>query len=184
MATVSRYPTSDITVGWQVSAGARWDAVDDPAGAPDDDAVYVFTTASGQRQAFGMGLGAVPGGSTINSVTVVARIKAISASDYRINIRNEAAAIDEDTDHSASDSYADYSRVWTVNPWTAAPWSVNEANGESATANRLEGIEVRSIAPATDIRCTQLYAVIDYTPAGGSPARPCVTHLSARRRAV
>lgn len=169
MATQTRVPTGNVTLGWQVNTGSHFEAVDDPVGSPDDDTTYVFTTVSGQRDNFTFSAFTVPSGATINSVQVIGRLKYVgTASDFRLNIVNEGGTVSEDTDRSATSTYADYTRTLTTNPWTAAAWTVNEVNSEGSTANRLDKMEVRSIAPNTDVRCTQLYLLVDYTEEGGS----------------
>jgi hypothetical protein len=172
MATQTRVPTGDGTeTNWFPNTGTRVDAVDDPVGSPDDDTAYIDQTASGQRCSFTFPVFTVPGGSTINSVQIIGRLKYVgTSSDVRLNVYNEST-VNEDTDRSLTSSYANYTRTMATNPFTAAAWTVDQVNTEPSTANRLVEIEVRSIAPNTDIRCTSLYVLVDYTASGGSTTK-------------
>jgi hypothetical protein len=169
MATQTRVPTAIGGAIWTVGAGSdRVDAVDDTVGAHDSDTTYIFTTGSGQRQDYTFSAFTVPAGSTINSLIVHGVLKYVgTTSDARLNIRNEADAISEGADFTVTSSYVEYTRTLATNPWTAASWTVNEINTDGATSNRLAKMEIRSIAPNTDLRCTALWLEVDYTPAGG-----------------
>jgi hypothetical protein len=169
VATQTRVPTGDGTnTNWFPNTGTRVDAVDDAVGTPDDDTTYLEQTASGQRCSFTFSPFTVPAGATINSVQIIGRLKYVgTSSDVRLNVYNESA-VNEDTDRTLTSSYANYTRTMTVNPFTGVAWTVDQVNTEPSTANRLVQIEVRSIAPNTDIRCTSLYVLVDYTEAAGT----------------
>ena len=71
------YPASDITVGITNVAGSatHWDAVNDPAGAPDDGATEVSETVAPHYDYYGTDYAStIPYGSIVDNVTVTYRI--------------------------------------------------------------------------------------------------------------
>ena len=173
MATQTALPTGLSAVSnWTLGAGAdKVDAVDDPIGSNDGDTTYILVTTSGQRQAYTFPAFTVPGGSTSISINLYAYAKysAVSGS-IRLNLRNETPTVSEDADQALTSGYTLITRALANNPFTAAAWTVNEVNSEGSTSNRIAEIEVRSITPVTEIRVTQFWIEVVYTPAaGGSP---------------
>lgn len=186
--TATQVPTGLGTFSnWTLGAGAdRVDAVDDPVGTPDDDTTYVVTTVSGQRQDYTTAAFSVGASDTVNSFQIIGRFKFVgTAAQMRLNIVSETPTTSEDIDRSVTSAYADYTRTMTTNPFTAAAWTPNQVNKDAGTANRYDQIEIRSIAPNTDIRCTQVYALVDYTVSGGaSPKRLLTLGVGEQARLV
>jgi hypothetical protein len=181
-ATETRVPTGSVSSVWQVGAGSdRVDAVDDPVGSPDDDTTYVFDDAGGQRQRWSFSVFTVPGGSTVDNVIVTGRCRYTgTAGDVILGMRNETDTGTSENfpaDYSTLiTTYANYTRTFTLNPWTAGAWTVNQVNGEGSTANRLANMSLRSGGlTASAVRCTQVYLTVTYTAAGGGTARTLTT---------
>lgn len=111
--------------------------------------------------------GTVPAGATDISVTVYFRIHkeqtgGSSGTTYiRPRIRALAQAIYEGSGIACTTTPTTRNQVFAVNPVTTAAWTVDEVNdldlGCSGIANTYNW----------DAECTQLYAVITYTPPAG-----------------
>ena len=133
---------------------------------PDEDATVVrqstVTTSSGTD------LYNIPdtsvGSGVINDVTVRARCRRQGGMAYAIDFWIVLKT--HDTVYSQrfrylGESYSDLSYTWTNNPFTGQPWNWNEIN-DLQIGVTLE--QYWGVGWASSGICTQVYAVVDYTP--------------------
>lgn len=127
----------------------------------DSDTSYISETANGSRQTFVFPGAGVPGGSTINSVTLYVVAKGMDAgnSDKKIVLtaRNGAGTFSNGGDIVTNAGYTLHNRIMTTNPFTATAWTLAEVNAWTTTF----GV-ARSNANGT-VRVTQVYIVVDYS---------------------
>ncbi|MBU2577738.1 hypothetical protein KKA69_02790, partial [Patescibacteria group bacterium] len=153
----------DVTQLAVVGATANWDAVDeDPS---DGDTTYVQLIDAKNLTLYDLyNLPDTTQTGTINSVTVYinARVDTKTGSGATV-IKTEAIEY-RGTANTLNDAisitYTTYSTAYTTNPFTAAAWTWTQVNLLQAG---VEFVELDSSA-ATDLRCTQVWAVVDYTP--------------------
>ena len=138
----------------------NYEDVDDVT--PDEDTTYVTAPQnSSSLDTYGVpDSGLVTG--TINSVTVYARVKKTNAASG-LNARAAVRVGGADyygSSISLGTSYALESKEWTVSPDTSAAWTWAEIDAMEI------GIELFSLPEAFNNygRCTQVYAVVNYTP--------------------
>uniref|UniRef100_A0A6M3L0S1 Tail protein n=1 Tax=viral metagenome TaxID=1070528 RepID=A0A6M3L0S1_9ZZZZ len=142
--------------------GKHWQDVDDPIGTPDDNDTRVNTGNDGVGQIDTYSLpNHSEGSGTINSVTLHFRAKKdyVGAAKARAVIRTHASQHYGDQE-AITTSYANYSNAWVVNPATSDPWTWDEVDDLEA------GVTLEADA-STWSYCTQVYVVVDYTPAPG-----------------
>lgn len=139
------------------SAGSNWDCVNDTT--PDEDSTNVYGGAvkydlyNIQDLPWDYGV--------IDSVTVTARCKvdAPGTSNAYIRIRTHSTTY-TGAMKVLTTSYANYSQVWAVNPYTGLAWTVDEVNSLQI------GIQVDPFVGSA-ARCTQIYADVVITPTWG-----------------
>jgi len=174
MATDTRVPTGNSAVAndFTASAGNRWECVDDPVGSPNDATDFVFKQNSNGTQRFTHAAFSIPGGSTINSVTVRFRAQRTAAGActlapmIRVGSTNTTG-----TSQAMTTSWADYFQTWATNPNTASAWTVDQVNGVDATNPLSEfGVNSGGLASGEEVQLTQIYIEVDYTAAAaGNP---------------
>jgi hypothetical protein len=173
-STQDRLPTGDsATSNWTaLGGGTKFSEVDDPIGTPDDDTTYISKDDSSGAQDFTFAAFAITNGSTINSVQLIARCRERDADDVlqltgrlQVNSTDYAATSQNVADGA---TYGDYTFTWATNPNTAVAWTEADVEGTSAAPLQEFGVNVASIAAGEGIRCTQVFARVDYTAAGGA----------------
>ena len=138
------------------ATGNHWDKVDDET--PDDGATIVYTTFSGyQTDCF-----VFPNQSDIgpiNSVSVyVVCDKESSGGGYLCTPIIFIAPSWYGTDQTLADGgYSEYHQTWTTNPATSSSWEWSDLDSAEI------GVRLRGLGDY-EVRCTQVYVVIDYTP--------------------
>jgi len=166
MATETLRPTgAGDETNLTPSPAPNWDAVNDIA--PDEDATLVLASwyASWYRDFYQCGDILIASG-TINKITVYVRARATTNPNWNnlvIPIKTSGGTISESPQMMTTGSWADYSRDWATNPETGNPWTIAEINGLQI------GCRMRRPKSDTnlyDTRATQVYLVVDYTPAG------------------
>jgi len=127
----------------------------------DGDTSYVLSTAAQIDLYSVQNHGA--GSGTINSVTVyiVAKRNDTSlrsvATELRTNGANYAGS-----SNILGDTYTTYSTVYITNPSTTLAWTWAE----------VDAMEIGCNAGTTAVKCTRVYAVVDYTISNGPPSIP------------
>lgn len=133
---------------------ANWQDVDDIT--PDEDSTYVYGLSVNDTYNLS---DHVAGTGSIYGVTIYVRAKYVTEPIYiYIKIRTESYNY---TSYpympSLTDSYADYSKLWTNNPATGVAWTWAE----------IDALEAGIIFNGNTItsRCTQVYVEVEYGPA-------------------
>ena len=105
----------------------------------------------------------LPEGAVINSVTVyyVAR-NIVSGYGHSYALIKTHDTVYRGSVHDPPDSYRTYSQVYTTNPYTGNPWTVEEVNALQA-GTRLTTEYYSAIGAYTGGRVTQVYVVVDYS---------------------
>lgn len=110
-------------------------------------------------------ISALSGTGTIRSVTVYARcrrfdIPVIPRASLKIALKT-GATVDESAPITLTESYVNYSKVWTTNPETGVAWTLTDI------ATLQIGLALRNAdglaATEDDSICVQVFAVIDYS---------------------
>lgn len=179
--TATKVPTGDGAVSdWGRSAGCAssdFDCLDDPVGSPDDDTTYCVQTAAGgsANELFTYADFSITAGSTITNVGIFMRaMQTGSGGTIRGRIRTGAATdTNSATPNTPGASYADDATfVYTTNPTTTLAWTVDEVNGVDVDSS-LEQIGGRIASTVSgEVRVTQLYGFVTYTPPAGGGRRP------------
>lgn len=142
-----------------VGAATHWEAVDEESA--DDTTSYVYDTrASNYADTYNITNTSIPAGSTINSVTVYYRVW-----------RNYG------TSKAAGGVYLNGTTVWdswrepSLSAWTTYSASLSRPGGGSWTQSDLDslqvGVQLWNPDAGHETRCTQVYAVVDYTELPG-----------------
>jgi hypothetical protein len=162
-ATATLYPNGagDETTLSPYPTAPNWDCVNE---TPADDTDYVSETDQTffQSDLYTTPSPSIPTGSTINSVTVYFRVEKIGTRTSYASPRIRALAQESTigTAVTLTDGvWANESQTWTTNPVTSAAWTVNEVNDLDIGINLKQ-----STTGETSGLCSQLYAVINYTP--------------------
>lgn len=159
--TVRPSDVGDATGLTVVGAATNWQAVDDDPS--DDDTSYVASDGNSdtyQEDLYNVSdITSAPG--KINSVTVYINAKAeqapTQASAY--TIIKISGTTDYGTAQTLTVSYAQYSTPYTTNPSDGSEWTWADVNNLQA------GVGLRRAKPGKESRCTQVWVVVDYTPA-------------------
>ena len=157
--------TGDMTGNymWQYpDSGDHWDKVDEETA--DEDATYVYSITYMWDDDLYQIADLSVGSATINSVTVWARSRIGSCGgcwgyDLRIHIKTHGEVYSTLAIYE-TDTWANYSKVYTTNPYTGTAWTVSEVNDMQAGIGLWAG-------PAM---CTQVWVVVDYS--GGATPTP------------
>ena len=165
-----RPDNSGSSTQWDNLSGctSNYECVDEPD-PPDDNTTRIRLT-SGSDQLDLYSTGDSSGSGTINSVTIWIRCKA-SANTFGWQPTAQTALRTHSTNYygtsnSLSTSYTNYSKAYTTNPNTTSAWTWEEVDAME--------IGVRGTVDFFDDKplCTQVYAVVDYTPSGGDTTPP------------
>jgi len=140
-------------------AFANWDCVDDSFS--DGDSTYVYTTSTSFLSDTYATNDHASGSGTINSVTVYIQARETSSffGGYARTIIRTYNTNYESSDISLTTSYDTYSTTYVTNPKTDAAWTWAEINAVEC------GVALRSTTSWYSVRCTQVWIVVDYTPA-------------------
>ncbi|MEM2281663.1 MAG: hypothetical protein QXZ68_06730 [Candidatus Bathyarchaeia archaeon] len=166
MPTITLRPNAagDLTQLTPVGATYNWDCVDDET--PDDDTTYVRSSPTSDAllsDLYNIPDPPIHPGSTINSVTVVARCRSESSiypSTVAILIKTHGSLYTGPPVYPPT-TYTNYNQTWTNNPYTNQPWTIEEINALQIGVQIASGVIGDIYFPG---RATQVYAVIDYTP--------------------
>ncbi len=144
---------------WTANTGTRWDAVNDPVGAPDDDATYVYsTTSSGNKVSFGFE--DLPEGvEYVSNVRIYARLRNTGGTNAVIVFYRESSTDYNGTAVALSEEYTTYSQPgwsYSLNPATSLAWTPSEVNS-------MEWGMIYNGAGSFPHRLTQMYAVVTYS---------------------
>ena len=166
MATITLRPNGNSSVVFTPSAGTNWENVDETSS--DGDTTYnshsggvnvvdVFTIESNSLIA----------GDTITNVSVYVTSRATSAGRLitaSINTRiNENSVSTNGSSNNNGTTYAEYSTSYNNRPSDSASWTNTDITNLLIGYNG--GVQ------STNLRVTQVYVVVTYTPAaGGSSA--------------
>lgn len=168
MATVTLRPTGNGTLqtGTATGAATNWECVSEASS--DDDVTYIVFGINGVFiNTFTIGSSGIGTSDVINSVTVYIRMRnessgrLVSSTNFPSVYEGGANRINSSA--AGSTSYTNISNTWTTKPSSGLAWT-------KADIDVLE-IGAHCAANSTNIRLTNVYVVVDYTPAGGgSPA--------------
>lgn len=141
------------------SCSSNWECLDDPVDSPDEDTTRLGETTNNSRQSVSLTNFEFIG--SINSVTITTRLNKSAGS--AATIKNFLRIGSTDYDGSAqtvpiNGTYANYTETWLLNPATSLPWT-------STDLNSLEAGLLVTVVGSIALLFTQLYAIVDYTPA-------------------
>jgi len=146
------------------NTGANYAAVDEVIS--DDDTTYVGTgnDQTWKHDLYNLPDTTVSGKGKINNVTVHINARStgkVTQTSAYIRIKTNGSAYNgtEQTMISGSESYVQYSTQYTTNPQTTNEWTWGEVNALQA------GAGARRATSGKETRCTQVWVVVDYTPA-------------------
>jgi len=141
--------------------GNHWQDVDEAT--PDEDATIVYENTIDST--YYRDLYSLPSYSkvgAINSVTVYARCRSYGGDATRANMKiacKIGGTVYESEEVTTTENYADYSKVWSVNPNTGTAWTADDIN------NLQIGVALRDATEPPNLLsslCTQVWVVIDY----------------------
>jgi uncharacterized membrane protein len=147
------------------NTGANWAAVDEATS--DNDTTYVGTTNDSYlTDLYNLPDVSVSGKGKINSVTAYINARAISTPEQpsaytRIKTNNTT---DDGTAQTLTTSYLPYNTAYTTNPQSGNEWTWAEINALQAGVG-LQRTKSTGKLAERESRCTQVWVVIDYTPA-------------------
>jgi hypothetical protein len=150
--------TDDLENNYGWNDNENWQFVDESSS--DGDATFVYKSGSGdswtqdtyQTENTGISSG------TITDVTVFFRCREESGNGQaRAAIRTHSNDYTGNTE-SLTSSYQLLSYTWNVNPNTSSPWTWSEINALEI------GVELQETSSGNEIRCTQVYVEVTYTP--------------------
>jgi hypothetical protein len=108
--------------------------------------------------------------ATINFVNVYVRVQVLSGAGggeagviilRTNNVDYETGAINF---KPARDTWLNFNNVWATNPYTASAWTKTEV------ANLQAGIRASSLGSGETVQCSEIWIVVDYTPAPSAHA--------------
>jgi len=133
----------------------NWEDVDDTETGGDGDTTYVEnTTGSSKIDLYNLSdVTSVSGKGKINSVTVYIRCKESGKNGWAYTQIKTNGTAYAGTEETLTTSYATYNTAYTTNPQSGNEWTWEEINALQAGVDPRKG------------RCTQVWVVVDYTPA-------------------
>ncbi|MBA7710596.1 hypothetical protein ES703_119541 [subsurface metagenome] len=162
-ATVTFRPSGDVTIGL---TGSDLDQIDNyllvNEATSDGDGTYVNCTANTttfEEDLYNLSdTTSAPG--KINSVTVWinAKVTKVGAASAHTRITTNTGTYDG-VEETLTTSYATYSTAYTTNPQSGNEWTWGEINALQA------GVGALKATGGSVTICTQVYVVVDYTPA-------------------
>jgi len=147
----------------------HYDKVDEETS--DADATYVgksdTTDVGYYTDLYNLPDGQIPSGSTVNSVAVyiVVRNVVSGVGGYRTTIKTNGVVYNGTAYSPAGTTWYTYSTNYTTNPNTGVAWTIAQVDALQIGV-QLIGEYYASSDTYLYGRCTQVYVVIDYTPAG------------------
>jgi flagellin-like protein len=160
--TITLRPNGDGTYTDLDEQGSGWEhytKVDD-TGSGDGDSTYVYKMSMGNdwtRDTYTTENTGVSG--TINSITVYARCRdAQGDGQGRLAIRTNSQNFEEGDTNLNTGNWQLLSYTWNDNPATASAWTWSEINALEI------GVELQESGYNYDMRCTQVYVEVTYTP--------------------
>jgi hypothetical protein len=154
--TLTLYPNANGSVNqWKWTGGSQdysnWLT-------NDGDTTFAKTNKNGKTQVVNLDDHTSETG-TINSVTVyaVARLKANGDDKLALVVYIPTTSY-ASPGQSVTTSYATYSYTWNTNPSTGSAWTWTEIDNLQAGVKYIKGTS------GQEIRVTQVYVVVDYTP--------------------
>lgn len=172
MATVTLRPDGDVLTDWTpVGAGSHYLEVDEVT--PDEDTTYIYTGSAGDWDGYSLSTSGLTT-ETINKVTIYVRVRKTTADAVRVRcgVRIGAGNYLGGQIYPTT-SYADASDERLVNPKTGLAWTIAEVEA-------LIGIIYSAQVAGGEARCTQLWAVVDYTAGSNIPPSSIVTLIASR----
>ena len=177
LSTVIIRPNGDSTFAngndWSVSvASNRWEAVNEVSA--DYDTTYVYVSAYNKFQLFQLEDPTPTPSGNIDKIKVFATVKQEATTDsFRIVVRVDGNNY-MSTDISTTSSYTTYSNEWTTNPNTGSPWTWSDINSlEAGVRSNFAGTvgqdQGQGQTAYGEIRLTQLYVEVTYTPSVSPP---------------
>ncbi len=173
-----RYPIGDAYNHFLSTEATLWEALEDIAGSPDEDAKYVYNTyTASYAYCFCLYTPfSLPAGAVVTSVQVIARARIVGGTGQMYMYITTARDPTGDNTGLPSvanltSSYADYAMTFYGNPATGLAWTKDEVEGIGPNALPSAAIGVGSInmSGGSEIRVTQLYAKVNYTLGMGTP---------------
>ncbi len=160
MATETLRPNSDGSIELTRSTGSSSYALVDDTGAGDGDSTYVYRSTEDGYARDLYGIPSLSGSvDSINSITVYARTRStITGGLSKRVIKTHGVEYDGGL-RSDNPSYVLGGRQWATNPNTGSAWTTQEITDlQIGVALKLP------TGTGGDVRCTQVYVVVDYEP--------------------
>jgi len=153
---LSIYPASPAT---------HFDKVDEATSDGDTTYVKYSDTAAQETKRDLYNLPEIPSGSIINSVTtyIVVRNDVSGRGNYATTIKTNATVYDGTTYSPSLLAWNTYSTTYTTNPNTGAAWTVAQIDALQIGVKMMGEYDAGAGTYLAG-RCTQVYAVVDYTP--------------------
>lgn len=159
----------------------NWECVDDPVATPDEDATYVYSTATNlQYDLYGLSNYTTESG-TINYIQIYGRAKSHIHSQHASGIfklvltDNNCTNIYKSDDKEITTDYVTYDNTWTENPRTSNAFTWEEFN------NLQIGVECSSpsigVAHITTFRPNAPGDITQLTPVGDTTNWECVDEI-------
>ena len=171
-----RLPTGNGgATNWTVSGCSNaWDCVDDPIGTPDDLTTYLYIQNSGANRRFTFPAFSITSTSII-SLTVTARCTrtaygAVSLQG-EIKVNGVGATTNDAPAQGVGTGWAYYTFTWATNPATSLAWVEADIEGVGASYLIEFGMQPSGLELYEDIKCTQVYATVNYEGVVGSPTK-------------
>jgi len=135
--------------------------VDDPVGSSDDDSTYIEGNVLNGRASFSKAVVGLDSPGQVVKVSVVLRARKEGGATGKLKafVRIGGVNYDGSGELTLTTSYANLTETWTVNPATAQPWALSEVNGLEIGVLTSEASDY---GYPYNIRCTQIYLVVDY----------------------
>lgn len=160
MATMTLRPNADgDETAWVASGAANdWDCVDESSS--DDDTTYIgvaAATAGDVDELLNLPASGLSGGDTINSVALTLRCRSpLTPPDCKF-LWKENGVKSAGATFTLTTSFVDYTETKTTRPSDGAAWMVADVDALQVGIRRVGDVSKGSS------RCTQVFAVVDYT---------------------
>jgi len=156
---------SETSIPYQYpSSGSHWDKVCEAIADEDDTYIYKRQTTP-QRDLYNLPVHS-EGSGIINSVTIYCRVRITE--NYLLNCRvsqkSGGVVTDGALQTTTSTTYVIKSQTYTLNPATGFPYTWDE----------IDALEIGLVLSTNTgnesvyVRCTQVYAEVDYSPPAGA----------------
>lgn len=180
--------TGDLTQLLPKSA-PNWGEVDETVA--DSDTSYVENTETGVDDTYEADLYNLPASAigaldTINSLTIYSTSKKVQVgtaivTNARPNLKTNGT-VSNGLALAQTTSYVEKNQVYLLNPVTLAAWTLAEINAlQVGPSLQWQYVSDTRYSYA---RCTQIYVVIDYTPAAGMSIPVAMHHYMSQRNHI